>query len=401
MSRPTLRGNVRAMPRTAWILFGGTFVNRFGTFVLPFLTLYLTSPSRGYSVPQAGLAVASYGLGGIGAVGFGGLAADRLGRRNTIATSMFGGAAFTLLLSQAHTLALIFPLAACVGLTAELYRPASSALLTDLVPSERRVTAFTLSRLAVNLGWAFGLAIGGFLADRSFLWLFVGDAATSAAFGAIALAALPHGVRSARHEERRGEASRSMLADRGFLLFLGSVFATALIVMQTATTFPLHITTNGLTKADYGLLLSLNGIIIVFAELPITAITMHLKKTRVMALGAFLTGVAFWFVGSARTLPMLTGVVVVWTIGEMVESPVAAAFVADRAPENLRGRYQAAFGTMFALAAIVGPIAGTTLFHARQGAVWGACGVLGVVGAVLALSAGRSATTVPAGQGPG
>ena len=84
------------MPRTAWILFAGTFVNRFGTFVLPFLTLYLTK--RGYSAPQAGLAVASYGLGGIGAVTLGGLAADRLGRRNTIAASMFGGAAFTLLL---------------------------------------------------------------------------------------------------------------------------------------------------------------------------------------------------------------------------------------------------------------------------------------------------------------
>jgi MFS family permease len=399
VSRPTLRGNVRAMPRTAWILFAGTFVNRFGTFVLPFLTLYLTK--RGYSAPQAGIAVGAYGLGGIGAVTLGGLAADRLGRRNTIATSMFGGATFTLLLSQAHTLALILPLAACVGLTAELYRPASSALLTDLVPSERRVTAFTLSRLAVNLGWAFGLAIGGFLADRSFLLLFIGDAATSAAFGVIALAALPHGVRTARHEERRGAASRSMLADRSFLLFLGSVFATALIVMQSATTFPLHIKANHLTNADYGLLLSLNGIIIVFAELPLTSITMHLNKTRVMALGALLTGLAFWFIGSARTLPMLTGVIVVWTIGEMVESPVAAAFVADRAPESLRGRYQAAFGTMFALAAIVGPIAGTTLFHARQGAVWGACGVLGVVGAVLALSAGRARMAVPAGQGPG
>jgi MFS family permease len=386
------------MPRTAWILFAGTFVNRFGTFVLPFLTLYLTK--RGYSAPQAGIAVGAYGLGGIGAVTLGGLAADRLGRRNTIATSMFGGAAFTLLLSQAHTLALILPLAALVGLTAELYRPASSALLTDLVPSERRVTAFTLSRLAVNLGWAFGLAIGGFLADRSFLLLFIGDAATSAAFGAIALAALPHGVRTARHEERRGEASRSMLADRGFLLFLGSVFATALIVMQSATTFPLHIKANHLTNADYGLLLSLNGIIIVFAELPLTSITMHLKRTRVMAFGAFLTGLAFWFVGSARTLPMLAGVIVIWTIGEMVESPVAAAFVADRAPENLRGRYQAAFGTMFALAAIVGPIAGTALFHARQGAVWGACGVLGVVGAVLALSVGRYRRPVSAGQGP-
>ena len=93
-STPTLRGNVRAMPRTIWVLLAGTFINRFGTFVLPFLVLYLRD--LGYSAPQGGIAVAMYGVGGIADVGIGGLLADRIGRRNSVALSMFGSAAATL-----------------------------------------------------------------------------------------------------------------------------------------------------------------------------------------------------------------------------------------------------------------------------------------------------------------
>ncbi len=206
MSRTTLRGNIREIPATAWVLFGGTFVNRFGTFVLPFLVLYLTS--RGYSAPEAGLALSAYGLGGVGAVGIGGLLADRIGRRNTIAVSMFGGATSMLVLSQVRGLALIVVVTVVVGLFQELYRPASSALIADVVPSDQRVTAFALYRFAINLGWAFGPAAAGVMAHRSYFLLFAADSATSAAFGVVALVALPHGVRSARRGSRRSAAAR-------------------------------------------------------------------------------------------------------------------------------------------------------------------------------------------------
>ena len=128
------------MPRGAWILFFGTFLNKFGTFVLPFLTIYLTR--LGYSGVQAGMAIAAYGVGTLGACLLGGQLADRFGRRKTIVLSMFSGAAMMLCLSQARSLQLIVLLSGVVGLAGELYRPASSALLADLVPAGRRVTAF-------------------------------------------------------------------------------------------------------------------------------------------------------------------------------------------------------------------------------------------------------------------
>jgi MFS family permease len=391
-AQPTLRDSMRAMPRTAWTLFLGAFVNRLGTFVLPFLTLYLTN--RGYSTPEAGLGIAAYGLGAIASQGFGGTFADRLGRRNTIAFSMFTGAALTVLLPEVNGLPAILGVVTLLGLMAEIYRPAASALLADVVDGEHRVASFTLQRLAINLGWAIGLALGGALADQSWRLLFWADAFTSAAFGVIALAALPHGVRSSKRDDREagGGALTFIRADRGFLLLLGAIFLIATIYMQSATTFALQIQALGYSKKVYGLLLGFNGALIFLLELAVTSRTQRRDRLRMVALGSALLGIGFGGLLFAHALPLLLGVTVIWTFGEMIESPNASAFVADRAPEHLRGRYQAAFGSMFAFAAVFGPIAGTALFHVSPNAVWIGCAGLGMLAAAMALAAHRAPT---------
>jgi MFS family permease len=396
VTRPSLRRSISAMPSSAWVLFAGTFVNRLGTFVLPFITLYLTG--NGFSAPQAGLAIAAYGLGGLLSQIVGGLLADRIGRRNTIALSMLSTGALTLALWQAETLALIYPLMFGIGCMSELHRPAAGALIADLLPSEQRVTAFTLYRLAVNVGWAGGLALGGFLAERSFDLVFVGDAATSIAFGLISLVALPHGTRTARHEEAHLPTARSsILADRGFLLFLGAVLITGAVYSQNVSTMPLHIRDAGYSASTYGLLQSLNGVIVALAELPVIAWTQRYPRLRMVALGELLIGLAFATLLFADTLPLLVAMVVIWTIGEMVESPMASAIAADRAPAHARGRYQSAFGSMFGIAWIFGPMLGTITFAANPTVLWAACGVLGIVAATLSLAAGRHPTPVVEG----
>jgi MFS family permease len=159
-----LRADLRALPRPVLFLLAGSFVNRFGSFVLPFLALYLTH--RGYSVAQAGLALSAYGVGSASAAAAGGVLADHVGRRGTIALSMYSSSVVMLALSQAGSLAEIVPLTALAGLAAESYRPASSALLADLVPQGRRVTAFAAYRLAINFGFAADPALGGVDARR-------------------------------------------------------------------------------------------------------------------------------------------------------------------------------------------------------------------------------------------
>jgi len=376
------------MPRNAWVLFVGAFVNRLGTFVLPFITLYLTS--RGYSAPRAGLGLAAYGLGAIGAQGAGGLLADRIGRRNTIVLAMLGGAALTLSLVWIEGLWLIVSVVLLLGFVAELYRPASSALIADLVGPEGRVAAFSAYRLMMNLGFAFGLALGGALAARSYNLLFVGDALTSATFGAIALAALPHGTRTRKHEERHLiGAGRSIAADRGFLLFLGAVFVTAVVYMQNASTFALYVTDIGYSTRLYGLLQAMNGVLVVLLELPISSWTQHRPRTRMIALGAALVGLGFAELAFVEALPGLLLMVVIWTLGEIVESPATSAFVADRAPRHARGRYQGALGAMYACAAVVGPLVGTSIYELSPTALWLGSGSVGLAAAWLALAAGR------------
>jgi MFS family permease len=392
-SRPTLRQNLRGLPREVRVLFLGAFVNRLGTFVLPFITLYLTS--RGYSVPQAGLGLAAYGLGAIAAQAVGGLLADRLGRRNAIALSMFGGAALTLSLVWVRGLWPIVLVVLLLGFAAEIYRPASGALIADLVPPEARVAAFSAYRLALNIGFACGLALGGTLAAHSYDLLFIGDAVTSAAFGVIALVALPHGTRTRKHEERHlTGAARSIVADKGFLLFLGAVFLTAAVYMQNATTFALHVVDLGYSTRIYGLLQAMNGVLVVLLELPISSWTQHRPRTRMIALGAILVGLGFAELAFVRALPGLLVMVVIWTLGEIVESPATGAFVADRAPEHARGRYQGALGMMYASAAVIGPIIGTSVYSLSPTALWIGCGVVGFGSAALALSAGRQPAPV-------
>ena len=376
------------MPREVWVLFVGAFVNRLGTFVLPFITLYLTS--RGYSVPQAGLGLAGYGLGAIGAQAVGGLLADRIGRRNTIVLSMLGGAVLTLSLVWVEGLWAIVLVVMLLGFFGELYRPASSALVADLVAPEARVAAFSVYRMMINIGFACGLALGGVLAGESYRLLFIGDAITSSLFAVIAITALPHGTRTTKHEERdRIGAGRSIVADKGFLLVLGAVFVTATIYMQNATTFALHVTDLGYSTRMYGSLLAMNGVLVVLFELPISAWTQHRRRTHMIALGAVLVGLGFAELSFIKAVPGLLLMVVIWTLGEIIESPATSAFVADRAPPHARGRYQGALGMMYASAAVVGPLAGTSIYHFSPTALWISCGIAGFGSAALALAAGR------------
>jgi MFS family permease len=377
------------MPRTAWILFAGTFVHRLASFVFPFLALYLTR--RGLSLTEAGLAITGYGIGGVLAQISGGLLTDRIGRRNAIAVSMITSAALVLLLLQARSLPAVMAIVIVYSFFAELHRPASGALIADLVPSDHRVAAYAFNRLLFNIAFAVGLALGGFLAEESFTLLFIADAATSAAFGVISLLALPHGSRTGKEEERAigGGALAAILADTGFLLVLGATFAGALVYAQAYSTFPLWVRDLGFEEKVYGFLQGMNGLLVALFELGVTAIAMRHPRTRMIALGVLLTGLGFGGFGLLRSGVGMAVAVAVWSFGEMFGSPSAAAFVADRAPAHLRGRYQSSLGITYGLAFTVGPVAGTALYRGSPEGVWIACLALGVIGAALSLAAQR------------
>ena len=373
--------DLRALPAAAWILCFGTFLNKFGAFVVPFLTLYLTG--QGYTAGEAGLAVGAYGVGGLVASLLGGHLADKVGRRKTIVLSMFLGAATMLLLSQAHGLPAVILVTALTGLTNEFYRPASTALLTDLVPSSQRVTAFASLRMAFNAGFAFGPATAGFLAAYGYFWLFAGDAATSVLFGLVALVALPRGAHDVRSNASWSDAMVVLRHDRKLHQLLLANFAIALVFFQMASTFGLHVTKLGFSPAVYGAIVSLNGALVVFCELLLTMFTRRFPARRVMAVGYVLCAAGYALNAFAHTIPALVLCMVLFTFGEMVTMPMASAYMADLAPADMRGRYMGVSGLTWAVAMIIGPGLGMKLFTLSPATYWAVSGGLGLLAAAV------------------
>jgi MFS family permease len=379
--------SIRALPKAAWVLFLGIFLNRFGTFVIPFLTLYLKK--KGYSLADTGIAIGSYGVGTLLACLLGGQLADQIGRRKTIALSMAGGAVTMLLLSGADSWWSIVVLTGLNGLCGELYRPASSALLADLVPNGQRVIAFSVYRMALNAGWAFGPATAGFIASHSFFWLFVGDAFTSLLFGAVAWIALPHGLRSGASDAGWKPALKHIRRNRSFLQFLAGSIFIAWIFFQLSSSYGLFISGLGYSPVVYGALISFNGFIVACCELIVSNMTRRRDPRRAVALGYLLIAAGFGLNVFVTSVPLLAVAIFILTCGEMTSMPVAVAYIADLAPENMRGRYMGAHGFTWGIALIFGPALGMFLISQSPAALWTSCALSGVLGALIVLWPGR------------
>ncbi|HUF62439.1 MAG TPA: MFS transporter [Verrucomicrobiales bacterium] len=364
------------------------FISRFGAFVLPFLTIYLKR--LGYSLDHAALAIGCYGAGNFGAAFLGGDLADRIGRRKTIVISMFSSAAALMLLYSAKGLPAIFACVFLAGLTSELYRPASSALIADLVPPSRRVLAFGVLRFAINAGWALGPATAGLLAAWSFFWIFAGNALASVLFGLLAWIALPKGVRGGGEIRSHGllSALRHVARDRNFILLSIASFATAFIFFQTGSSYSIYVTEHlSYSELTYGLLVSLNGVLIVLLEIPLTFWTRRMNPLRPMALGYLLLGAGFGMnaLGASGGLIALAAAMSVHTIGEMIAFPVQGAYAAGLAPAHMRGRYLGLLGMTFSLALIISPFAGARIYAIHPDALWWTCVLLGGVAAASIL----------------
>lgn len=380
----SLSSQLRLLPRPFWVLVGATFVNRFGVFVVPFLTLFITR--NGNSAAQAGYAVAAYSLGGFVASALGGWLADRLGRNITMAASSLAGALCMLAMSQAEDWRVLAALAFITGMINEAGGPASAALVQDLVPQELRVVAFAVQRFAVNLAWSFGPAAAGFLAEHSFFWLFVVDAATSAFFGIIAWLFLPRGRKTPREQAGWAYAWQSIRQNHAFLALFAACICTAWIFRQTNTTFPLHFERSSLPLHLCGLVLALNGVMICLMEVPLASGLRLWPVKQVLALGYVLMGASFLvFLGSGSLTAFVT-MMIIFTLGEMSAFSRQQAYSASLAPDDMRGRYVGFLGFAWCAGNTASSAFGMALYDHHPAILWTLNATLGVLAAVLILS---------------
>ncbi|HKQ97753.1 MAG TPA: MFS transporter, partial [Candidatus Polarisedimenticolia bacterium] len=388
--------SLEGLPRPVWALFTATLVNRCGTMVLPFMVLYLTH-SLGLPPARASLALAAYGVGAVITAPFAGRIADRVGARQIIVTSLFASGTLLLFLPLARSLTAILLTTFIWSITAEALRPASMAWMTDLVPSNRRRAGFALNRLAVNLGMCLGPAIAGFVVQVSFTAIFILDAATSFMAGALLLLAT-RGSGHDGHPRRRTAAAATAAAeevaseapapapgipathvlrahaDSRFILFLLAVLPVQIVFFQHQSVLPLFLTRDlGLSESAYGLVFTINTLMVIFLEVPLNGMTAEWSHKRALATGAVLVGLGFGGLGLTHGFASVAVMVVIWTFGEMILLPGSSAFVADAAPETRRGEYLGLYSMSFSIAFAVAPWLGTRLMEAAGArVVWAA-----------------------------
>jgi MFS family permease len=411
--RGWFRDTTGGLPGTFWYLWTGTLINRLGSFVLVFLAIYLTQ-ARGFSEFEAGLVIGLWGAGGAVGTLAGGVLTDRWGRRPTLLTAHLGAATMMMALGLADGLWPIAAGALLLGMFAEAARPAFSAMMIDVVPERDRLRAFSLNYWAINLGFACAAVLAGLAAETSYLLLFAVDAATTVITAAIIFLLVGetrpvHAGPDSRHAGRaRREGLRTVLHDRVFLAFVALNVLTAVVFLQHISMLPIAMGQDGLAPATYGWVIALNGVLIVAGQLFVPRLIRGRSRSHVLALAVLVVGVGFGLTAFADAAWFYAVTVLIWTVGEMLNSPSNSTLIAELSPAALRGRYQGVFSLSWSVAGMAAPVAGGFVReHAGNATLWLGCAAIGAFVAFAHLASGpareRRATelrpqTAPAGD---
>jgi MFS family permease len=386
------------LPRAVYILCIGTLINRAGTLLFPFLTLYLNE-EIGTSKAFATRAIAVYGIGAMGAVLTGGHLADVVGRRVIMLVATFGSAGLLMLLSFLTQAWSIVAFLFVFGFVAEMYRPASSAMIADLVPTEQRKAAYSLQYVAVNLGFAIAPLVGGYIVEyHTYNLLFWGDALTTLCLALIILVGIRETLHLAHDEAstldaeaatastagQPGRGFASVLRDRPFMVFCGGTLLLAMIYMQAMSTLPLYLRGLGISKATYGQIMMVNGAMIALLQLPLTVFVARFDRANMIALAALITGIGFGLTGWALTPLHVVGTLIIWTLGEMISAALVQPIVSDLAPPRLRARYMGMLTFCFAGGNVIGvPLGGEVLERFGGPSLWNLTIAAGALAALL------------------
>ena len=386
---------LRRLPPAVRLLIAGALVNRIGGFIVAYLAIVLRREFQ-LSASEVGLLLTCYGAGSLVSVLVGGVVADRLGRRLAMMLSLFGGGGLACLMGLAPSIRVFIPLLVAFGFVADLYRPAASSVIGDLLPPAQRAVGFAALRTAINLGFAVGMAVGGLLADWSWRVMFVADGATTILYGLIIYFFVPE-----TRPGRRGREPGAPPAPTGPSPWLDPVclqlalvsFCFALAFHTNVTALPLTITvTAGYPAPVYGCLVGLNGLLIVLFEISATEALRRFRRLRVAALGMLLVGLGYGITGLVRHWAWFLLTVVLWTAGEILSTPQKLAFIADWSPAESRGRYLSLIQATWSLATAVNPILFLPLY-ARLGerAFWPLVALVALPGCLVLLRLDRGA----------
>ncbi len=357
------------LSRRIWLLSIVMLINRSGTMVLAFMTLYCKSLA--FTTKQGGLVVAIYGVGSVVGAFLGGKITDRFGFYYTQFIALFCGGLLFILLGQMRSYESICICTFFLSMVNESFRPANASAIAHYSTVKNRTQSYSLVRLAINIGWGIGVAVGGFLASINYHLLFWTDGFTNIAGGIALLIILPKVTlaqqkTTVKHTEKTVKAV-GPYKDKAFLYFLLLTILFATCFFQLFTTVPVYFK-EGLKLDEFwiGVVMSMNGIIIAVIEM-VLVFKLEGRKPylSLMCYGSVIMGLAFLILN----LPIASGFIVaafsmlVITIAEMVGMPFMNSYYIGRSSDQNRGQYAGLYTMAWSIAQVIGSSCGAIIAY--------------------------------------
>lgn len=375
-------------PRKFWVVVGVSFIDHVGgTLLFPFFSLYITQ-KFGVGMTQAGIVLGLYSVFGLIGSMIGGALTDKFGRRNLIIFGLIFSALSTLALGFINTFAMLIPISMVVGLLSDMAGPAHNAMIADLLPENKRQEGFGILRVSGNMAWIIGPSIGGFVATRSFLALFITDAIVSCIVAFLFFKFVPETKPQATAHEDHESLLKTFkgygvaLRDNAFIAFLAASILMGLVYGQMYNSLSVFLNKyHNIQPSGYGFLLTVSAMVVILFQFSTTRWVKHRPPFRMMALGTLFYMVGFGLFGFVNAYWMFAAAIIVITMGEMIVVPTSQGLAANFAPLEMRGRYMAVYGLSWSIPSAIGPgVAGLILDNLNPNLLW-------YIGAALCLVA--------------
>jgi predicted MFS family arabinose efflux permease len=344
------------IPKPVWWLALVMLVNRSGTMVIPFLTVYLTS--RGYSLNQAGLMMGLFGVGSFAGGYIGGRLTDAFGFFYVQVFSLLCNGALFILLGYLHSLWAIGTCIFVLSTLGEAFRPANAAAIAAYSDETNRTRCYSLNRLAVNLGWAIGPAVGGLLASINYQLLFWADGVTCMVAALLLYYFLSfYNTHAAAKDGAESKRNPKAHLDRFYLKSLALLLLIGVVFFQLFSIIPVYYkTVVQLSEAAIGWVLALNGLIIAVVEMVLVYWLQNKRSDfHYIVFGSFLTGMSFLLLTIAPSFGVVLAAMLAVTFGEMFLFPFTNNLWINRSNDGNRGRYGAFYTMTFAVAQVLAP----------------------------------------------
>lgn len=359
------------LSKETWLLSFIMLINRSGTMVVPFMTLYLTSKEMHRSLSEAGFVMSLFGLGSIVGAYFGGKLSDKIGFYKIQLFTLLGGGVLFIALGQVKSYPLICVFAFVLSAINEAFRPANSSAIASYSTTENRTRSYSLNRLSINLGWAAGASIGGFIASFDYDLLFWVDGITniSAALLLLILIKPKSNPLKKQHPEMETETVQSPYKDKVYLWFIVLVTLYGLCFFQLFSTVPKYFRDDlHLDESYIGMLMAINGVIIVAIEM-VLVYTLEKKNKNMfyIVIGTGMVALSYFallipFNAFVVTMTMILTI----TVGEIMSMPFMNTYWTIRSNDKNRGRYAALYTMSWGVAQVVGPFLCSALVDATN-----------------------------------